>query len=161
MNKIEGTSFDIVEDNIQKLKELFPEIVNGDNEINFDDLRDLFIKSDETVIDGGEEHYNFTWWGKKEAKHHAKETITKTLRPSIKDSKNWDSTENIYIEGDNLDALKILLGSYRNRIKMIYIDPPYNTGKDFVYKDNRGETTREHLESTGQLNEEGFLFENA
>ncbi|WP_405267792.1 site-specific DNA-methyltransferase [Methanobrevibacter sp.] len=159
--KLNGESFDFVEDNIQKLKDLFPEIVTGDNEINFDYLRDLLVKSDETVIDDGEEHYNFTWWGKKEAKRVAKETITKTLRPSIKDSKNWDSTENIYIEGDNLDALKILLKSYRNRIKMIYIDPPYNTGHDFVYKDNLHETTKEHLESTGQLNEEGFLFENA
>ena len=160
MDKIKGTSFDIVEDNLQKLKELFPEMVTGDNEIDFYEFRELFKKYDETVIDD-EEHYNFTWWGKKEAKRVAKEPITKTLRPSIKDSKNWDATENIYIEGDNLDALKILLGSYRNRIKMIYIDPPYNTGHDFVYKDNRGESTKEHLENTDQLNEDGFLFENA
>ena len=160
-NKLDGKSFDIVEDNISKLKELFPEIVTGDNEVDIDTLADIFKKNGEDVVDDSEEHYKFTWWGKKEAKRVAKETTTKTLRPIKNDSKNWDSTENIYIEGDNLDALKILLGSYRNRIKMIYIDPPYNTGKDFVYKDNRTETNHEHLESTGQLSEEGFLFENA
>ena len=160
-NKLDGKSFDIVEDNISKLKELFPEIVTGDNEVDIDTLADIFKKNGEDVVDDSEEHYKFTWWGKKEAKRVAKETTTKTLRPIKNDSKNWDSTENIYIEGDNLDALKILLGSYRKRIKMIYIDPPYNTGKDFVYKDNRTETNHEHLESTGQLSEEGFLFENA
>ena len=160
-NKLDGKSFDIVEDNISKLKELFPEIVTGDNEVDIDTLADIFKKNGEDVVDDSEEHYKFTWWGKKEAKRVAKETTTKTLRPIKNDSKNWDSTENIYIEGDNLDALKILLGSYRNRIKMIYIDPPYNTGKDFVYNDNRTETNHEHLESTGQLSEEGFLFENA
>ena len=160
-NKLNGESFDIVEDNISKLKELFPEIVNGDNQVDFDVLADLFEKNGDELVDDSEEHYKFTWWGKKEAKRVAKETTTKTLRPVKKDSKNWDETQNIYIEGDNLDALKILLGSYRNRIKMIYIDPPYNTGKDFVYKDNRTQTIQEHLEETGQLSEEGYLFENA
>ena len=161
-NKLDGKSFDIVEDNISKLKELFPEIVNGDNEVDIGALTDIFRENGETVVDDdGEEHYKFTWWGKKEAKRIAKETTTKTLRPYKKESKNWDTTQNIYIEGDNLDALKILLGSYRNRIKMIYIDPPYNTGKDFVYKDNRTQSTQEYLESTGQLSEERNLFENA
>lgn len=87
-------------------------------------------------LDGKSFDYKFTWWGKKESKKIALEPTTKTLIPSKKDSKNWDTTKNIYIEGDNLDALKILLvGSYRNRIKMIYIDPPYNTGHDFIYND--------------------------
>ena len=159
--KLSGKNFDSVEEDISTLKELFPSIVTEDNEIDFDELREIFEKNGETIVDDLEEHYKFTWWGKKEANRVAKESTTKTLRPSKKDSKNWDSTENIYIEGDNLDALKILLGSYRNSIKMIYIDPPYNTGHDFVYKDNRTETEREHLENTGQLSEEGFLFENA
>lgn len=160
VNKLDGSSFDIVKNNIQKLKELFPEVVDGDNEIDFDNLRDIFKEYDENIVDDGEEHYKFTWWGKKEAKNNAKATTTKTLRPVKKDSKNWDTTNNIYIEGDNLDALKILLGSYRNKIKMIYIDPPYNTGNDFIYVDNYRETNKEHLKRTGQLNADGFLDEN-
>ena len=160
MEKINGKSFDVVENNISKLKEIFPEVVNGDNQIDFDNLRDI-LEKDAEVVDNEEEHYKFTWWGKKEAKRKALESTTKTLRPVIEDSKNWDDTENIYIEGDNLEALKILSKSYRNKIKMIYIDPPYNTGHDFVYKDNRTETKKEYLENTGQVSEEGYLFENA
>ncbi|WP_295591201.1 site-specific DNA-methyltransferase [uncultured Methanobrevibacter sp.] len=159
-NKLNGESFDIVEYNISKLKELFPEIVTGDNEVDIAALIDIFKKNGDGTVDDSEEHYQFNWWGKKKSKRKAKETTTKTLRPVKKDSKNWDTTQNIYIEGDNLDALKILLKSYTNKIKMIYIDPPYNTGKDFVYKDNLTQTIQEHLESTEQLSEEGFLFEN-
>ena len=159
--KLKGESLDIVDENISKLKELFPEMVTGDNEIDFDAFKDLFEKYGEDLVDDSEEHYKFTWWGKKEAKNEIKKTTAKTLRPVKKDSKNWDTTQNIYIEGDNLDVLRILLNSYRNSIKMMYIDPPYNTGHDFVYKDNRTESTQEHLESTGQLSEEGFLYENA
>ena len=159
MEKLSGNSLNLIQENINKLIELFPEITNGDNQINFDSLREL-LEENVDVTDDSEEHYNFTWWGKKEAIRIAKESTTKTLRPSIKDSKDWDTTENIYIEGDNLDALKILLGSYRDTIKMIYIDPPYNTGRDFVYKDNRSESIREHLENTNQLNEDGQLLEN-
>lgn len=160
MEQLDGKTFDIIEDNVSKLKEIFPEVVNGDNQVDFDNLRDILEKDGE-VIDDSEEHYNFTWWGKKEAKNIAKQSTTKTLRPVKKDSKNWDNTENIYIEGDNLDVLKILLGSYRNSIKIIYIDPPYNTGNDFIYKDNFAESKEEHLERTGQLSADGFLFENA
>ena len=159
MEKLDGKSFDLVGDNISKLKEIFPDVINGDNQIDFDNLRDI-LEKDIEVVDDNEEHYKFTWWGKKESKRVALESTTKTLRPYKKDSKNWDDTGNIYIEGDNLDALKILLGSYRDRIKMIYIDPPYNTGKDFVYHDNRTETIKEHLESTNQLNDDGQLLEN-
>lgn len=158
--KLSGNNFDSVEEDISTLKELFPSIVNGDNEIDFDELREIFEKNGETVVDDSEEYYKFTWWGKKEAKHVAKASTSKTLRPSKKDSKNWEDTDNIYIEGDNLEVLKVLLGSYRNSIKMIYIDPPYNTGKDFVYHDNLSESIKEHLESTNQLNEEGKLLEN-
>lgn len=108
--KLNGESLDIVSENISKLKELFPEIVTGDDEVDIDALIDIFKKNGDETVDSTEEHYKFTWWGKKESKRVAKETTTKTLRPSKKDSKNWDSTQNIYIEGDNLDALKILLG---------------------------------------------------
>ena len=160
MVKLNGKSFDVVGDNIFRLKEIFPEVVNGDNQIDFDNLREI-LEKDIEVVDNVEEHYKFTWWGKKESKRKALESTTKTLRPSIKDSKNWKETKNIYIEGDNLDALKILLGSYRNRIKMIYIDPPYNTGnKDLIYHDTHAQNKKEHLEKTGQLNEEGKLLEN-
>lgn len=161
VNKVNGETFDIVEENIDKLKELFPCIINGDNQVDFEVLRDLFEKNGDEVVEDDEEHYKFTWWGKKEAKKIAKEKITKTLRPSKEDSKNWDDTKNIYIEGDNLEALKILLGSYRNRIKMIYIDPPYNTGSDFIYHDKFDETDREYLENTNQLTEDGYLKKNA
>ena len=154
-NKLNGESFDIVDDNVSKLKELFPEIVSGDNQVDIDALADIFQKKGYEIVDDSEEHYNFTWWGKKESKRVAKQTTTKTLRPSKKDSKNWDSTQNIYIEGDNLDALKILMGSYRNRIKMIYIDPPYNTGNDFVYNDDFAENATEYLANSGQYDEQG------
>lgn len=159
MVKLDGQSFDVVEDNISKLKEIFPEVVNGDNQIDFDNLRDI-LEKDIDVVDDSEEHYKFTWWGKKEAKRVALTSTTKTLRPSKKDSKNWEDTENIYIEGDNLDALKILLKSYRNSVKMIYIDPPYNTGNDFVYNDKFAETSEEYYESSNQVNEDGQLLEN-
>ena len=161
MHKLNGESLDIVDENINKLKELFPEIVNEDNQVDLDALQDLFEKNDDYIVDDNEEHYKFTWWGKKNAKKIAKEKTTKTLKPSKKDSKNWDDTNNIYIEGDNLDAIKILLGSYRNRVKMIYIDPPYNTGKDFIYKDNFHESQKEYVKNTNQLDDGGFLFENA
>lgn len=158
MEKLEGKTFDIVEDNISKLKEIFPEVVNGENQINFDDLRDIL---GDYTVDSNEDFYQLTWWGKKEAKIIAKQPITKTLRPIKKDSQNWDTTENIYIEGDNLDALKILLGAYRNSIKMIYIDPPYNTeNNDLIYDDNFAESKNEHLERTGQINKSGFLDSN-
>ena len=123
MEKIDGKSFNVVEENISKLKEIFPEVFTEDNQINFDKFKSILdINTD--VIDGSEEYYNFTWWGKKKAINDAQKSIHKTLRPYKKESKNWDSTENIYIEGDNLDALKLLLGFYRNTIKMIYIENP-------------------------------------
>ena len=160
MEKIDGKSFNVVEDNISKLKEIFPEVFTEDNQINFDKFKSI-LEINTDVINGSEEYYNFTWWGKKKAINDAQKSFHKTLRPHKKESKNWESTENIYIEGDNLDALKLLLGFYRNTIKMIYIDPPYNTGKEFIYEDDFAENKKEHLENTGQLNEDGFLVENA
>ena len=87
-------------------------------------------------LENSKERYSLTWNGKAKARQIAQEVSTGTLRPAKEESKNWDNTENIYIEGDNLEVLKLLQKSYHGKIKMIYIDPPYNTGKDFVYKDN-------------------------
>ena len=157
--KLDGKSFDIVHENIQKLKELFPEIVTGDDEIDFEGLRELFINADESFSD--EQYYNLNWWGKNSAKREIKKSSSKTLRPLLNESKDWDSTGNIYIEGDNLDVLKILLGSYRNRIKMIYIDPPYNTGNnELIYDDKFSKTNKKLLKDSEQVNDEGFLYDN-
>lgn len=140
----------IVQDNIEKLKEIFPEIFT-EGKIDFEVLKQLLGEKIET----DKERYSFTWKGKTEARQVAQDTSTGTLRPSKEDSKDWDNTENLYIEGDNLEVLKLLQKSYHGKIKMIYIDPPYNTGKDFVYKDNFKDNLKNYLEVTGQLGEEG------
>lgn len=150
MQRLEGTSMDLTEDNIEKLKEIFPEIFTEDK-IDFEVLKQLLGEKIET----DKERYSFTWKGKAEARKIAQDTSTGTLRPSKEDSKDWDNTENLYIEGDNLEVLKLLQKSYHGKIKMIYIDPPYNTGKDFVYKDNFKDNLKNYLEVTGQLGEEG------
>lgn len=136
--KLDGKSFDIVEDNIRKLQELFPEIVT-EGKVNIDKLALLFDKARNEDVEGkldGEERYEFTWKGKKEAMRIAQKQSTGTLRPCREESVNFDETENLYIEGDNLEVLRALQSSYRGKVKMIYIDPPYNTGNDFVYKDD-------------------------
>ena len=102
------------------------------------------------------ERYSLTWNGKSRARQIAQEVSTGTLRPAKEESKNWDNTENIYIEGDNLEVLKLLQKSYHGKVKMIYIDPPYNTGKDFVYKDNFRDNIENYKEITGQINKEGI-----
>ena len=107
-------------------------------------------------LESSKERYSLTWNGKSEARQIAQEVSTGTLRPAKEESKNWDSTENIYIEGDNLEVLKLLQKSYHGKIKMIYIDPPYNTGKDFVYKDNFKDNIENYKEITGQINKEGI-----
>ncbi|MGU9280474.1 site-specific DNA-methyltransferase [Clostridium perfringens] len=136
--KLDGKSFDIIEDNIKKLQELFPEIVT-EGKVDIDKLALLFDKArnedTEENLDG-EERYEFTWKGKKESMRIAQKQSTGTLRPCREDSVNFDETQNLYIEGDNLEVLRALQNSYRGKVKMIYIDPPYNTGNDFVYKDD-------------------------
>ena len=113
------------------------------------------------VVEGGEEHYEFTWVGKKKAMVEANKPIRKTLRPYKEESKDWDDTENLYIEGDNLEVLKLLQESYLNSIKMIYIDPPYNTGNDFIYNDDFKMTSDEYKDESGEIDEEGNrLFRN-
>lgn len=98
------------------------------------------------VVEEGDERYEFTWVGKKQAIAEAACPTTKTLRPVKEDSRNWDATENLYIEGDNLEVLKILQESYLGKVKMIYIDPPYNTGHDFIYRDDFGMSREEWSE---------------
>ena len=136
--KLDGKSFNIIEDNIKKLQELFPEIVT-EGKVDIDKLALLFDKARNEDTEGkldGEERYEFTWKGKKESMRIAQKQSTGTLRPCREDSVNFDDTENLYIEGDNLEVLRALQNSYRGKVKMIYIDPPYNTGNDFVYKDD-------------------------
>ncbi|WP_294093912.1 site-specific DNA-methyltransferase [uncultured Cetobacterium sp.] len=150
MEKLNGTSMNIVQDNIEKLKQIFPEIFS-ENKIDFNALKVVLGEH----IDTENERYSFNWHGKSNARRIAQETSTGTLLPSKEDSKNWDNTDNLYIEGDNLEVLKLLQKSYHNKVKMIYIDPPYNTGKDFVYPDNFKDSLKNYLEITGQTGEEG------
>ena len=143
-------SADIVQQNIDTLKALFPTIVK-EGKIDMEELKALLGEDVET----GEEYYRFTWAGKSEARREANKPSTGTLRPNKAESKDWDTTQNIFIEGDNLEVLKLLQKSYANRIKMIYIDPPYNTGKDFVYKDNYADNLSNYLALTRQVDDEG------
>ena len=155
MEKLDGTSMNLVQENIKKLKEIFPEIfIEG--RIDFELLRQICRGGGVQDLESSKERYSLTWNGKSEARQIAQEVSTGTLRPAKEESKNWDSTENIYIEGDNLEVLKLLQKSYHGKIKMIYIDPPYNTGKDFVYKDNFKDNIENYKEITGQINKEGI-----
>ena len=151
MEKINSlTSANIVADNIELLKQLFPTIVKEGN-IDLNELKALLGET----VEEKEEYYRFTWAGKNQARLEANKPTTATLRPNKADSKDWDTTNNIFIEGDNLEVLKLLQKSYANKIKMIYIDPPYNTGKDFVYKDNYADNLGNYLEITKQTDEQG------
>ena len=128
--KLDGKSKDIVSDNISKLKEIFPEVITEDK-VDFKKL-ELILGED---IDVSSEKYSFTWPGKTQAIKESQKQFTGTLRPCREESKNWDTTQNLYIEGDNLEVLKLLQKSYYNKIKCIYIDPPYNIS--IVNKSNR------------------------
>ncbi|MGG2973731.1 site-specific DNA-methyltransferase [Geobacillus stearothermophilus] len=145
MEKLDGKSMDIVKANIEALKQLFPEVVT-EGKIDFEKLK--LILGEE--IEARNEKYEFTWHGKTQAMKLAQTPSTGTLRPDKASSKNWDTTENLYIEGDNLEVLKLLQKSYFGKIKMIYIDPPYNTGKDFVYKDDFRDNIKNYKEITQQ-----------
>lgn len=156
---------DLVSGNIEKIAALFPSAVTemrGEDGkikrgINFEVLKQLLSRD---VVDG-DERYEFTWVGKKQAIAEAARPITKTLRPVKEDSRNWDTTENLYLEGDNQEVLKILQESYLGKVKMIYIDPPYNTGKDFIYRDNFRRTQQDENEQMGMFEEADTpLFEN-
>ena len=165
MEKMKFETADMTEKNIDKIAALFPNCVtemrdeNGKvrHGINFEVLKQM-LSSD--VVDGGE-CYEFTWVGKKASIAEANKPIRKTLRPCIEESKDWDTTENLYIEGDNLEVLKLLQESYMGKVKMIYIDPPYNTGSDFIYADNYMRSQKEENEQMGMYDEdENRLFKN-
>jgi adenine-specific DNA-methyltransferase len=149
-SKLNGETKDIKQEEINALRDLMPDIFK-DGKIDFDWFKNYF--KDE--IEESNERYNFTWNGKLKALHESQKPSTGTLRPCKEESKNWDNTDNLYIEGDNLEVLKLLQKTYHNKIKMIYIDPPYNTGKDFVYKDNYKDNLKNYLELTNQIDEEG------
>lgn len=159
MEKIELGTLDGAVENIEKIAKLFPQVVteveNTDGElaraVDFDALLDLLGD----VAEGQRERYQFTWPGKREAKAEARRPIYKTMIPEPGKSKDWDTTENLYIEGDNLDALKILKETYAGKVKLIYIDPPYNTGHDFVYDDDFAKTRGEYDAESGDFDEEG------
>ena len=156
MQKIETTSpeaqsADIVAGNIEQLKALFPELISevaGGVSINVEVLKALV--GDKTVTDT-DEKYGLNWHGKRRARQLALTPSTGTLRPCVDESVDWDTTQNLMIEGDNLEVLKLLQKSYASKIKLIYIDPPYNTGNDFVYPDNFQNGIRNYMELTGQV----------
>lgn len=155
MNKLDMESKNIVNENIQKISELFPNVIvesNTGKTIDFDLLKQELSKD---IVEGVKEKYQLTWPGKKEAIVNANTPSKNTLRPVKEKSVDFDNTKNIYIEGDNLEVLKILQESYLNKIKCIYIDPPYNTGNDFIYNDKFKKDINEELLESGQVDEEG------
>ncbi|MBQ8384626.1 MAG: site-specific DNA-methyltransferase [Spirochaetaceae bacterium] len=165
MDKMRMESPDLTAQNIEKIGALFPNCItetldeNGKPKkaINFDLLKQM-LSGD--VIEGSEA-YEFTWVGKKAAIVEANRPIRKTLRPCKEESVNWDTTENLYIEGDNLEVLKLLQESYLGKVKMIYIDPPYNTGNDFIYRDDFTSSSEEYAEESGLFDDEGNrMFKN-
>lgn len=129
-SSITGENKDFVQGNIDKIKQVFPEVFE-DDVIDFEKLKSLLSKD----LIKYEEHYGFTWYGKNRCYNCLKQESFDTLRPSIQESKNWNNTNNIFIEGDNLKVLKILRDNYTNKIDMIYIDCPYNNGDDVIVKD--------------------------
>ena len=156
MNKLDMESKNIVNENIQKISELFPNVIVESNDgktIDFDLLKQELSKD---IVEGVKEKYQLTWPGKKEAIVNANTATKSTLRPVKEKSVDFDNTQNIYIEGDNLEVLKILQESYLNKIKCIFIDPPYNTGSDFIYDDNFSKDLNMELVDSGQMDEDGI-----
>lgn len=171
MNKMKFESSDMVAENIDRIAALFPNCITEmlDEEhstpekkvykraVNFELLKQMLSPD---VVDG-DEAYEFTWVGKKAAIVEANKPIRKTLRPCVAESKDWDTTENLYIEGDNLEVLKLLQESYLGKVKMIYIDPPYNTGNDFLYRDDFAMSSDEYSEESGATDDAGNrMFKN-
>jgi adenine-specific DNA-methyltransferase len=150
IEKVDMKSKDIKSEQVEKLKMIFPEIV-ADGKINFEQLKATLGEE----IEDSKERFGMTWAGKSKCFRIIQDPSTGTLKPSREESVNFDTTENLFIEGDNLEVLKLLQKSYYEKIKMIYIDPPYNTGNDFVYNDKFGQQLNEYLKITGQTNEDG------
>ena len=146
----ESRSPDLVAANVRELACLFPDAV-AEGKVDFEALRELLGDA----VDDDDEKYGLSWHGKRHARQLALRRSTATLRPCPEESVDWDSTSNMMIEGDNLEVLKVLQRSYTNKVKLIYIDPPYNTGKDFVYRDNHRDGIRNYLKITGQLDGNG------
>ena len=160
MDKLKMQSLDVTGSNINKIAQLFPQCVTehkdkNDNIVLGIDFEKLHDELSPDVIDEGEERYQFTWPDKKYHAHLANTPTTKTLRPCREESVDFDHTQNLYIEGDNLDVLKVLRETYLGKVKMIYIDPPYNTGNDFVYNDDFSQSADDYQENSGQTDEEG------
>lgn len=160
MNQLAMRTFNTTQLNLEKIAALFPNVITETRDrqgkliraIDFDLLKQ---ELSDVLVEGEKERYQLTWPGKKEAILNANTPIDKTLRPVKEDSVDWDSTQNLYIEGDNLEVLKLLQESYLHKIKMIYIDPPYNTGKDFIYKDDFKSSADVYLAASGQVDSEG------
>lgn len=160
MNKLRMQTANKADENFKKLAEMFPNAVTEAIDENGKVVRaidkDVLMQEISCkVVDGNEERYQFTWPDKKKSVLLANAPINKTLRPCREESVDFDNTENLYIEGDNLEVLKLLQETYLGKIKMIYIDPPYNTGNDFVYEDDFAQSTEEYLENSGQFDEDG------
>lgn len=151
MTEQDGATLDIVNENIQALQTIFPDAFS-EGKVNFEVLRQLLGDS----VDEAEEKYGLNWHGKKKARQIALTPSSGTLRPCPEESVDWEGTENLFIEGDNLEVLKLLQRSYANKVKMIYIDPPYNTGKEFIYPDKFQDNLDTYLRYTGQKGEDGF-----
>lgn len=166
MDKMKMETPDFTKINVEKIAEMFPNVIteaqdeqgNLVRKIDFEKLKQELFSN---IIDG-DESYDFTWVGKKQAMIEANKPINKTLRPCREDSLNWENTENLYIEGDNLEVLKLLQESYLNKVKMIYIDPPYNTGNDsFIYPDDYATNKDKYDEEVGAIDESGYrMFKN-
>lgn len=164
MEKMRMESINMTEQNIKKIGEMFPSVITETKDgngklkkaINFKLLKQML---DDDIVDG-DEAYEFTWVGKKSSVIEAGRPIKKTLRPCKDESKEWDNTQNLYIEGDNLDVLKLLQESYLGTIKMIYIDPPYNTGRNLIYRNDFSQDIDTYLDESGQVSDEGKLVSN-
>lgn len=160
MDKLRMQTANKADENFRKLAAMFPnavtETINENGEVVRAIDKDVLMQEIScTVVDGNEERYQFTWPDKKKSVLLANAPINKTLRPCREESVDFDTTENLYIEGDNLEVLKLLQETYLGKIKMIYIDPPYNTGNDFVYEDDFAQSTDEYLANSGQYDEDG------
>lgn len=166
MDKMKMESLNMNKLNVERLEALFPNCItegkdtegNITKKVNFDALRQMFS---EEIVEG-DEAYEFTWVGKKASIIEANKPTRKTLRPNINESLEWNTTENLYIEGDNLEVLKLLQESYLEKVKLVYIDPPYNTGSDFIYMDDFSVNLEEYREESGEIDEMGNrLFKNS
>ncbi len=160
MNKLKMKTKNIAQENIEKIGKLFPNVITEIKDENGNITRAIdfeLLKQELSgqIVEGSKERYQITWPGKKEALILANSPTNKTLRPVEEDSLNWETTQNLFIEGDNLEVLKLLQESYLNKIKFIYIDPPYNTGKDFIYRDNFTLDKTKYAKKSGQVDQEG------